>query len=180
MSECKENIENARQVFFFIIKWEKVGKCGKKWEEGGGEMFLGEFQHSIDAKGRVSLPAKFRDGLGEKFYVTKGLEECLFIFSEDEWTTFSDRLKQLSLAKKEARAFVRFFFGGAAEIECDKQGRMLLPASLREYAGCKKELVIVGVGSRIEVWDQERWNNYNDGMIPEVTEIAEQLVELGF
>ena len=158
----------------------KSGKSVDNYQKGGEKMFLGEFQHTIDTKGRVSLPAKFRDGLGEKFYVTKGLEECLFIFSEAEWTTFSDRLKQLSLAKKEARAFVRFFFGGAAELECDKQGRMLLPAPLREYAGCKKDAVIVGVGSRIEVWDQERWTNYNDGMIPEVTEIAEQLVELGF
>lgn len=142
-------------------------------------MFLGEYQHSIDAKGRVILPAKFRDELGEKFYVTKGLEECLFIFSADEWATFSERLRQLSLAKREARAFVRFFFGGASEVECDKQGRILLPQTLRDYAGCKKDLVVVGVGSRIEVWDQERWDQYNDGMIPEVTEIAEQLVELG-
>lgn len=142
-------------------------------------MFLGEFQHSVDAKGRVILPAKFRDELGEKFYVTKGLEECLFIFSSAEWASFSERLRKLSLAKKEARAFVRFFFGGASEVECDKQGRILLPPTLREFAGCKKDLVIVGVGSRIEVWDQERWNNYNGEMVPEVTEIAEQLVELG-
>lgn len=142
-------------------------------------MFLGEHQHSIDAKGRVILPAKFRDELGEKFYVTKGLEECLFIFSTTEWVTFSDRLRQLSLAKKEARAFVRFFFGGASELECDKQGRILLPTPLREYAGCKKDLAIVGVGNRIEVWDQERWESYNDDVTPSVTEIAEQLVELG-
>jgi len=142
-------------------------------------MFLGEYQHSIDAKGRVIMPAKFREELGDKFYVTKGLEECLFIFSADEWATFSERLRQISLVKKEARAFMRFFFGGAAELECDKQGRILLPPTLREYAGCKKDLVVVGVGGRIEVWDQERWTSYNDEMIPGVTEIAEQLVELG-
>ena len=142
-------------------------------------MFLGEYQHSIDGKGRVILPAKFRDELGEKFFITKGLDSCLFVFSAEEWESFSDRLRQLSLAKSEARAFLRFFFGGASELECDKQGRVLIPPSLREYGECKKDLIVVGVGNRIEIWDQEKWNEYNSGMISEVTQIAEQLVELG-
>ena len=95
---------------------------------------MGEYLHTIDAKGRLILPAKFRDALGDVFVVTKGLDKCLFVYGKDEWAILEEKLKQLPLAKAEARAFVRFFFAGAAEVECDKQGRVLVPANLRDYA----------------------------------------------
>ena len=113
---------------------------------------MGEYMHSIDAKGRVILPADFRSELGESFIITKGLDNCLFIYTTSEWENLSDKLKQLPLAKAEARAFVRFFFSGARQLECDKQGRFLVPATLRAYAKLQKEVVLIGVSSRIELW----------------------------
>ena len=142
-------------------------------------MLLGEYQHSIDAKGRVILPAKLRDELGENCIATKGLEKCLFVYPKQEWNIIEGKLKQLPLAKSEARAFVRFFFSGAAELESDRQGRVLIPASLREYAGLDKDIVIIGVLNRIEIWDKTAWDEYNSQIGPTVTDIAEQLVDLG-
>lgn len=142
-------------------------------------MLLGEYQHSLDNKGRVILPAKFRDELGETCVATKGLEKCLFVYPNDEWKNIEGKLKQLPLAKAEARAFVRFFFSGAAELECDKQGRVLLPGNLREYAGLDKDIVIIGVLNRIEIWDKAAWEDYNSQISPTVNEIAEHLVDLG-
>jgi len=142
-------------------------------------MLLGEYQHSIDAKGRVILPAKLRDEIGEDCIATKGLEKCLFVYPKQEWKVIEGKLKQLPLAKAEARAFVRFFFSGAAELECDKQGRVLIPANLREYAALDKDIVIIGVLNRIEIWDKAVWEEYNNQISPTVTDIAEQLVDLG-
>ena len=140
---------------------------------------MGEYMHSIDAKGRVILPADFRSELGESFIITKGLDNCLFIYTTSEWENLSDKLKQLPLAKAEARAFVRFFFSGARQLECDKQGRFLVPATLRAYAKLQKEVVLIGVSSRIELWGKEEWRKYNEEITPSVSSIAETLADLG-
>ncbi|MDT8901695.1 division/cell wall cluster transcriptional repressor MraZ [Anaeroselena agilis] len=142
-------------------------------------MFMGEYLHTIDNKGRLIFPAKFREDLGEKFIATKGLDNCLFVYSPEEWAILENKLKQLPLAKPEARAFVRFFFAGAAELEADKQGRVLLPANLREHAKLDKDVVVIGVSTRIEIWGKEAWDEYNAKIGPEVATIAENLVDLG-
>jgi MraZ protein len=140
---------------------------------------MGEYLHTIDAKGRLILPAKFREELGELFIVTKGLDNCLFVYAKEEWAILEGKLKQLPLAKPEARAFVRFFFAGAAEVECDKQGRVLLPTNLREYAQVEKDVVILGVSNRVEIWSKSVWDSYNEQISPTVASIAESLVDLG-
>lgn len=140
---------------------------------------MGEFLHTIDNKGRLIFPVKFREGLGEKFIATKGLDNCLFVYSPGEWAILENKLKALPLAKPEARAFARFFFAGAAELEADKQGRVLLPANLREYAKLDKDVVVIGVATRVEIWGKDAWDEYNAKIGPEVTTIAENLVDLG-
>ena len=142
-------------------------------------MFMGEYSHSIDAKGRVILPADFRDELSESFIITKGLDNCLFLYGQEEWERLSDKLRQLPLAKPEARAFVRFFFSGARMLECDRQGRFLVPGNLRSYAALEKEVVLIGVSNRIEVWSKALWQAYNNEINPAVTKIAETLADLG-
>ena len=122
-------------------------------------VFIGEYQHTLDPKGRVIMPSKFRDGLGESFVVTKGLDNCLFVYPQGEWEELERKLRILPLTSKDARAFTRFFFSGATECELDKQGRILIPANLREYAGLDKDLIIIGVASRIEIWGKERWED---------------------
>ncbi|CQR71296.1 cell division protein MraZ [Sporomusa ovata DSM 2662] len=142
-------------------------------------MFMGEYLHTIDNKGRLIFPAKFRDELGEVFIATKGLDNCLFVYTRSEWAILEEKLKKLPLAKPEARAFVRFFFSGAAELECDKQGRVLLPTNLREHARLDKDVVVIGVSTRIEVWNKAAWDEYNQKVSPTVAEIAENLADLG-
>ena len=142
-------------------------------------MLLGEYEHSIDTKGRIAMPAKLREGLGGKFIITKGLDGCLFVYAMDEWQRVEQKLASLPMSRKTARDFTRFLFGGACEGECDKQGRVLLPASLRRYAGLEREAVIVGVGSRAEIWDPAKWQQYNEESAEDVNELAEQLADLG-
>ena len=142
-------------------------------------MFMGEYKHSIDAKGRVILPADFRSELGDEFIITKGLDNCLFIYNSEEWDKLSTKLRQLPLAKAEARAFVRFFFAGARQSECDKQGRFLIPANLRAHAKLQKDVVLIGISNRIEVWSKAEWLRYNEEITPSVSSIAETLVDLG-
>lgn len=142
-------------------------------------MLMGEYLHSIDGKGRLIFPAKFREALGESFIITKGLDNCLFVYTEAEWSILEEKLKKLPMAKPEARAFVRFFFAGAAESSCDKQGRVLVPPNLREHAQLEKDVVIIGVSNRIELWSKTRWDAYNEQIGPVVAEIAETLVDLG-
>jgi len=139
-------------------------------------MFMGEYSHTVDAKGRVFMPARFREELGEKFIVTKGLDHCLFVFPQKEWHVIEEKIKALPFTNQDARAFVRLFFAGAAEGEQDKQGRVLLPNHLREYAKIDKEVVIVGVGTRVEIWSQELWTNYCNGAQAAYEEIAEKMV----
>ncbi|MDD2969694.1 MAG: division/cell wall cluster transcriptional repressor MraZ [Lachnospiraceae bacterium] len=140
-------------------------------------MFMGEYNHTIDTKGRLIVPSKFRETLGDEFVVTKGLDGCLFVYDNAEWAVFEEKLKGLPLTNKDARAFVRFFLAGAATVEVDKQGRILLPSVLREFAQITKDAVLVGVASRIEIWSREKWEaaaNYED-----MDEIAEHMADLG-
>ena len=120
-------------------------------------MFMGEYNHTIDAKGRLIVPSKFREALGDTFVVTKGLDGCLFVYDNKEWNAFEEKLKSLPLTNKEARQFARFFLAGAAEVEVDKQGRILVPNILREFAQISKDVVLIGVASRIEIWSRERF-----------------------
>ena len=142
-------------------------------------MLIGEFEHSLDAKGRLIMPAKLRDSLGEKFVLTKGLDGCLFAFSIDEWTNFEDKLKALPLSNRNSREFTRFFLSGATECEIDKQGRFLIPGNLRDAANLIKDCSIIGVGTRIEIWDKEKWNQYNSDENMSVEDIAENMTNLG-
>lgn len=142
-------------------------------------MLLGEYNHTLDDKGRVSIPAKFRDDLGSTFIVTKGLDNCLFVYSKKEWETFEEKLKTLPLTNPNARNFIRFFFAGATECELDKQGRINIPQNLREYALLKKDVYIVGVSTRVEIWDKEKWQNYTSNENLNVDEIANQMSNLG-
>lgn len=140
-------------------------------------MFMGEYNHSIDNKGRLIIPAKFRELLGDTFVVTQGLDGCLFIYSNEDWKAFEEKLKALPLTNKNARKFSRFFLGGAIQAEVDKQGRILISSKLRNAADLTKDVILVGVGSRIEIWDKERWeanSTYDD-----MDEVAENMEGLG-
>ncbi|EHI99576.1 Protein mraZ [Clostridium sp. DL-VIII] len=141
-------------------------------------MFIGEYQHALDPKNRIIVPAKLRDGLGNKFVITKGLDGCLYAYPLEEWEILENKLKTLPLTNKDARAFVRFFFSGACEIELDKQGRGLIPQNLKEYAGIEKDIVSIGVLSRVEIWSREKWNEYNESSI-DFDSIAEKMNDLG-
>ena len=124
-------------------------------------MFIGEYQHSLDAKGRMFMPSKFRDELGETFIVTLGLVYCLFAFPIDEFEKLKVKIDSLSISNKEARQFARFFFAGACECETDKQGRIMIPAKLRNYAKLEKDVTVVGVSTRLEIWNSETWEKEN-------------------
>ena len=140
-------------------------------------MFMGEYNHTIDPKGRVIIPSKFREALGDDFVVTKGLDGCLFVYDMKEWNVFEEKLKSLPITNKDARQFVRFFLAGAATVEVDKQGRILIPGVLRDFADLLKDVVLIGVASRVEIWSKERWDgtaNYDD-----MEEIAEHMADLG-
>lgn len=140
-------------------------------------MFMGEYNHTVDTKGRLIVPSKFREQLGDEFVVTKGLDGCLFVYSKREWENIEEKFRNVPLTTKDARKFARFFFAGAASCEVDKQGRILLPAVLREYAGIEKDVVSVGVFNRVEIWDKDKWqesNSYDD-----MDEIAEHMADLG-
>lgn len=141
-------------------------------------MFIGEYEHALDNKKRIIIPSKFREELGSKFILTKGLDGCLYVYTLNEWENLELKLKTLPLTNKNARAFVRFFFSGANELEPDKQGRILIPQNLLEYAEIKKEIVSIGVSSRVEIWSKEKWQEYNDSNI-NFDELAEQMSKLG-
>ena len=143
-------------------------------------MFTGEYLHSFDNKGRVIIPAKFREELGETFYIGKCMDKCLFVYPEKTWNEFSQKLKQLSVLSSEHRYFSRMFLSGFTECSIDKQGRILLAGILREHSGLTNEAVIIGVLERIEIWSKNNWDSYikNEGMNFEG--IAEKMSELGF
>ncbi len=143
-------------------------------------MFMGEYHHSVDEKGRMIIPAKFRDALGTHFVMTRGLDNCLFIYPQDEWAQMEQKLKALPLMKADARAFTRFFLSGATECELDKQGRVNIPNNLREHASLDGNAVVIGVSSRVEVWSKEMWESYSQNSEASFDEIAEKLVDLNF
>lgn len=142
-------------------------------------MFYGEYQHSLDIKGRIIVPSKFREGLGTNFIITKGLDDCLFIYSKEEWQNLENKIKQLPLADLNARKFVRFFFAGACEASGDKQGRVLIPQNLREYAKLDKDVYVLGVSNRVEIWDKQKWEGFFGEGNMSAQDIAQNLSDLG-
>ena len=142
-------------------------------------LFYGEYQHTVDPKGRVIVPSKLREGLGDKFIVTKGLEACLFVYSQDEWSNLEAKLRTLPFTDKDVRAFVRFFFAGATECEVDKQGRILIPQNLRDHAGLDKDVYIIGVSTRVEIWDKPKWEDYSSDESISGDKLAEKMAQLG-
>ena len=140
-------------------------------------MLIGEYEHSLDVKGRLIMPAKLRQDIGDKFILTKGLDGCLFAFSQTEWNNFEEKLKGLPLSDKNARNFVRFFLSGATECEIDKQGRFLIPTNLRISANLEKDAIIIGVGTRIEIWNKETWEKCDEEISAD--EIVENMANLG-
>ena len=141
-------------------------------------MFFGEYQHALDTKNRIIVPAKLREELGNKFVITKGLDGCLYDYPLAGWKILEEKLKTLPLTNKDARAFVRFFFSGACEIELDKQYRGVIPQNLKEYAGIEKDIVSIGVLSRVEIWSKEKWDEYNESNI-DFDSISEKMNDLG-
>lgn len=140
-------------------------------------MFMGEHQHNLDKKGRVILPARFRELLGEKFVITRGLDNSLFVYPQEEWKSLENKLKALPFTKADARAFTRFFFSGAVECETDKQGRVLIPNNLREYAFLDKEVVVIGVSNRMEIWSKDKWLKYTSEANLSFEKIAEEMAD---
>nr|WP_240470409.1 division/cell wall cluster transcriptional repressor MraZ [Helcococcus sueciensis] len=149
-------------------------KSGRKW----WVMYIGEYTHSIDNKGRVIMPSLFREELGMSFYVTKGMEGCIFVYDKESWKLLEEKTKQLRLTSKKARQFERIFYAPARELEFDKQGRIVIPQNLREYAGINKEATIIGVSSRIEIWDKERYEEYISSQEMDYDNIIEDFEEL--
>ena len=142
-------------------------------------MLLGEFQHNLDTKGRMAIPAKFRDKLTAGAIITRGIDDCLFVFANPEWEILAAKLIALPLAQANSRAFVRLMLAGATDVEVDNQGRILVPDYLRKYAGLKKEVVVAGLYNRIELWDKATWAAYKTKTESSSEAIAEQLGELG-
>ena len=145
-------------------------------------MFYGEYEHRLDKKGRVIIPSKIRevskDNYIEKFFVTRGLDTCLFMFPEEEWRQQEAKFKNLSFTERETRKFNRLFFAGAVELTADKQGRILLPAYLKQYAGIKREIMIIGVSNRIEIWSKDKWEEFYKATKDSYEDVAEKLIDL--
>lgn len=139
-------------------------------------MFIGEYNHTIDAKGRLIIPSKYREELGDSFKVTKGFDGCLFAYDNKDWNALQEKISALPLANKESRLLSRFFLGSAMDAEYDKQGRILISAPLREHAALEKDVVLVGVGNHIEIWSRSRWEASE---IDNADEVAAKLEELG-
>lgn len=142
-------------------------------------MFLGEYNHSIDAKGRLIVPAKFREDLGENFIVTKGLDGCLYIYPDNEWKEFEKKLSELPMGKSDIRKMVRFFLSAATQVELDKQGRILIPGTHREFAGLEKDVILAGVGKKIEIWSKEKWEETATFDYEDMDDVAERMADLG-
>ncbi len=138
---------------------------------------MGEYKHNLDTKGRIIVPSKFRELLDEQFVITRGLDRCLFAYTQDEWGRIEEKLKTLPLTKKDARKFTRLFFSGATNVEIDKQGRINIPQNLREYAGLSKDCTVIGVSSRIEIWDSAAWEDFYTESEDNFEDIAEDLID---
>ena len=143
-------------------------------------MFYGEYEHSIDKKGRIIIPSKFREFLKEynieKLYVTRWLDKCLFMFTEDEWKSQESKFRSMPFTKAESRKFNRLYFSGAVQIECDRQGRILLPKYLKYFCDIKKDVIIIGLSNRIEIWSREVWQHYYNTSKSSFEEVAENLM----
>lgn len=148
----------------------------------GGEfvMLVGEYKHNVDAKGRLIIPSKFREKLGNSFILTRGLDGCLFGYPMEEWTCLEEKLKRLPLAKKETRIFTRFFYSAATLCEIDKQGRILIPQTLRTHAELEKVCYIIGVSDRLEIWSEARWNLFTKDVEDTFEDVAEYMSDFGF
>jgi len=142
-------------------------------------MFIGEYQHSVDEKGRVAVPAKFRADLATGAVVTKGLDSCLVLYTKKDWAELAEKVSQLPISQRDARAFARFTLGAAMEVEIDKQGRINLPNYLKEYAEIKKQAIVAGLYNRVEIWDEKKWKEYKQGAEKDSADIAEKLGDLG-
>ncbi|MBI1977832.1 MAG: division/cell wall cluster transcriptional repressor MraZ [Candidatus Omnitrophica bacterium] len=144
-------------------------------------MFYGQYEHALDAKDRVIIPSKFREifkeHYAERFFITRGLDQCLFVFTEEEWKTQEDHFRKMSFTREDARKFNRLYFSGACEVICDKQGRILIPAYLKDYAGIKQDVVIIGVSDRIEIWSKEKWAEFFKNNLGSFESLAEKLIE---
>ena len=144
-------------------------------------MFYGEYEHSLDSKDRLIIPAKFREifqeNYVEKFFITRGLDRCLFVFTEEEWKLQEKKFRDIPFTRQESRKFNRLYFSGASEVVCDKQGRILVPAYLKTYAEIKEDVVIIGVSDRIEIWAKEKWGNFVRENLGSFEELAEQLID---
>ena len=138
-------------------------------------MFIGEYHHTIDEKGRIIIPVKFREELGNNFIITRGIENCLFVYSKENWAQITNKLNSLPFTKKDARTFNRFFMSGATDVELDKQGRVNISQPLIDYASLLKDCVIIGTGDRLEVWSQESWESFFDSTKDSMSDIAENL-----
>ena len=148
--------------------------CGRKW---GIFMFMGEYHHNIDEKGRLIMPSKFRYDLGESFIVTRGIDSCLFVYPKETWNKLTSKLNELSFTKKDVRSFQRFFLSAATLSEFDKQGRINIPTPLADYASLTKECVVIGVNDRIEIWSKENFDKFLNDNIDNISEIAENLFD---
>jgi MraZ protein len=142
-------------------------------------LFMGEYQHSLDEKSRLIIPARFREDLGERFVLTRGLDRSLFLYPLAEWKAIEEKMKTLSTTQADARAFVRLFFSGAVECEPDKQGRISVPPHLREHAGIQRDLYILGVSTRIEIWAREVWEEYAKKAEESYESLAEKIIGIG-
>lgn len=142
-------------------------------------MFMGEYQHSLDEKGRLIIPAKFRDDLGERFVITRGLDNCLFVYPLSQWKVLEEKIRELPTANPETRSFMRYFFSGAVEAELDKQGRVGIPQHLREHAGIEKDLYSIGVSTKVEIWAKDAWENYTSEAKQSYQAIAETIINIG-
>lgn len=142
-------------------------------------MFIGEYSHNLDEKGRMAVPKKFRPDLSKGAVVTKGLDNCLFLYTQEEWAKLAEKLANLPFAQANTRAFARLMLAGAMDVDVDKQGRVMLPEYLRTFAGLKKNVVVAGLYNRLELWDQEKWEDYKKRTESESNEISERMAELG-
>ena len=147
-------------------------ESGEKW---GMNMFIGEFHHTIDDKGRIIIPSKFREKLGNQFIITRGIDNCLFVYSYDDWMNITNKLSSLPFTKRDARVFNRFFLSGATDVELDKQGRVNISSPLISYANLTKDCVIIGAGDRLEIWAKESWDNFFNSTKDNMSDIAENL-----
>lgn len=141
-------------------------------------MFIGEYQHNVDDKGRIAIPSKFRGDLTKGAVVTRGLDRCLFVYTMEEWEKLAQKLVQLPISQSKSRAFARLMLAGAMDVQLDKQGRIVLPEYLREYAGVTKKTVIAGLYNRLEIWEEASWQKYKTATEKESNDIAEALSEL--